>query len=88
MEDIKIPQGDGPMGAIKGFFGFKRKGYAEIMSAFLTVKNDLQTLIANNNEDIAKIDEDINKLQAEKAVVVEEKGKAIDTLEFLDKMVK
>ena len=86
MDNIKI-QRDEP-GLFGSLFGKKRRSYKDIMASFLTVKDDLKKLISNNETDIAEIDEDIQKLQDEKAVVVEEKGKAVETLAFLDKMVK
>lgn len=86
MDDIKI-QRDDP-GFLGSIFGKKRKSYSEIMNTFLTVKDDLKKLIKNNDADIADIEKEIEQLEEEKSVVVEEKGKAVETLAFLDKMVK
>ena len=86
MDDIKI-QRDEP-GLFGSLFGKKRKSYSEIMGTFLTVKTDLKKLIENNDADIADINAEIKQLEDDKAVVVEEKGKAEETLAFLDKMVK
>ncbi|MBV5346775.1 hypothetical protein JZU46_00920 [bacterium] len=86
--NTRINQDDGPLARIKGFFGRKRKNYAEIMKAFVEAKTDLKKLVDENDADILEIEEEIAALEQEKADVVVEKTKAVDTLEFLDKMVK
>lgn len=58
------------------------------MQAFTTVKTDLDELVAANDADITVINEEIQKLEKEKAEVVEEKNKAAATLEFLSNMIK
>lgn len=92
MDDIRITRDvpTGPVAMVKNALGFgvQRKGYNQIMQAFTTVKTDLDELVAANDADITVINEEIQKLEKEKAEVVEEKNKAAATLEFLSNMIK
>lgn len=92
MDDIRIQRDtpSGPVALVKNALGFgaQRKGYAQIMQSFVTVQTELDKLVADNDEDITKIKKEIETLEKEKAVVEEEKDKAVATLEFLSNMLK
>ena len=65
----------------------KRKTYKQIVATFVTTKKELEELVAERDLHMVKLETKIITLEREKSDAYEEKGCALGTLEFLNKLV-
>ena len=65
----------------------KRRTYKQIVATFVTTKRELEELVKERDFHVAGLETKISTLEQEKLDAIAEKGSAVGTLEFLNKLV-